>query len=133
MSLSFPSVAGSEGVGIVQKMGEDVTSVNDKDVVMIVKPGLGKSDSKVSVLGTWSEQVVVPEDAVIRAPDGIPVEISSALLNSAGIAYRLLEDFTKLQPGDFVMQNDASSPVGMAVIQLCKARDVKTINVVPDM
>lgn len=42
MGFSFPSVAGSEGVGIVQKIGEEVTSVNDKDTVMIVKPFQGR-------------------------------------------------------------------------------------------
>ena len=84
------------------------------------------------LLGTWSEQIVVPEDSVLRAPEGLPLEISASLLHSAGIAYRLLNDFVTLQPGDFVMQNDASSPVGMAIIQLCKARGIKTINIVKD-
>lgn len=60
------------------------------------------------------------------------MEIASAMLNSAGIAYRLLADFAKLNPGDFLIQNDASSPVGMAVIQLCKKRGIKTINIVKD-
>ena len=55
------------------------------------------------------------------------------LFRSAGIAYRLLADFAELKPGDFVLQNDASSPVGMAVIQLCKKRGIKTINIVKDV
>lgn len=83
-------------------------------------------------LGTWSEQVVVSEDKVIPAPQGVDLEIVSAMMNSAGIAYRLLADFAELKPGDFVLQNDASSPVGMAVIQLCKKRGIKTINIVKD-
>ena len=57
----------------------------------------------------------------------------SALMNSAGIAYRLLADFSELKPGDFVLQNDASSAVGVAVIQLCKKRGIKTVNIVKDM
>lgn len=68
----------------------------------------------------------------MRAPEGIPAEISASLLHSAGIAYRLLNDFETLNAGDFVLQNDASSPVGMAIIQLCKARGIKTINIVKD-
>ena len=59
-------------------------------------------------------------------------EISASLLKSAGLAYRLLADFAPLKSGDFVMQNDASSAVGLAVLQLCKSRGIKTINVVPD-
>ena len=84
------------------------------------------------MVGAWTEQVVLPESSLMRAPEGIPVEISASLLHSAGIAYRLLNDFETLNAGDFVIQNDASSPVGMAVIQLCKARGIKTINIVKD-
>lgn len=122
MGVSFPSVAGSEGVGIIQKIGEDVTAFKELDTVMLARP----------VQGTWSEQIVVSEDQVIRAPEGIPSEISASLLKSAGLAYRLLADFAPLKSGDFVMQNDASSAVGLAVLQLCKSRGIKTINVVPD-
>ena len=50
---------------------------------------------------------MVSEDQVIRAPEGIPSEISASLLKSAGLAYRLLADFAPLKSGDFVMQNDA--------------------------
>ena len=42
MGLSFPSVAGSEGVGIAQKIGEEVTSIGEKDTVMIVRPVQGR-------------------------------------------------------------------------------------------
>lgn len=77
--------------------------------------------------------MVVPADSVMKAPEGIAPEIASSLLYSAGIAYRLLADFGTLNPGDFLIQNDASSAVGMAVIQLCKARGIKTINIVKDV
>lgn len=70
---------------------------------------------------------------MIRAPEGISMEMVSAMMNSAGIAYRLLADFSELKAGDFVIQNDASSPVGMAVIQLCKKRGIKTVNIVKDV
>lgn len=76
--------------------------------------------------------MVVPESSVMRAPEGIPVEISASLLRTAGIAYRFLNDFETLHPGDYILQNDADSPVGMAVIQLCKARGIKTINIAKD-
>lgn len=38
MGLSFPSVAGSEGVGIIQKIGEDVTAFKERDTVMLARP-----------------------------------------------------------------------------------------------
>lgn len=42
MGLTFPSIAGSEGVGIAQKIGEEVTSIGEKDTVMIVRPVQGR-------------------------------------------------------------------------------------------
>ena len=40
-SFLFPKIGGSEGVGIVEKTGEGVTSVKEKDTVMLVKPFKG--------------------------------------------------------------------------------------------
>lgn len=85
-----------------------------------------------SPLGTWSERLVVSEDNIIPVPRGVSAEIASVMLNTAGIAYRLLNDFTQLKAGDVVLQNDACCPVGLAVIQLCKQRGIKTINIVKD-
>ena len=45
LGLCFPAVAGSEGVGLVEKVGEGVTSVNPKDTVMLIKPFQG-NDAK---------------------------------------------------------------------------------------
>ena len=67
------------------------------------------------------------------APQNIPAETSSVLLSTAGVAYRLLNDFAKLESGDFIIQNAASSPIGLAVAQLAKARGIKTINIVCDL
>ena len=44
VSHSLP-VAGSEGVGLVEKVGEGVTEVNPKDTVMLIKPFQGKSET----------------------------------------------------------------------------------------
>lgn len=41
MGVSFPSVAGSEGVGIIQKIGEDVTAFKELDTVMLARPVQG--------------------------------------------------------------------------------------------
>lgn len=67
---------------------------------------------------------------MLPVPQGLSVENASVLLNTAGIAYRLLNDFASLQSGDFIIQNAATSAVGLAVAQLAKARGIKTINIV---
>eukprot|EP00966_Prymnesium_polylepis_P064030 1485003-Prymnesium_polylepis.1 len=47
-------------------------------------------------------------------------------------AYRILEDYGNVKPGDTVLQNCADMPTGQAVIQLCKMLKIRTINLVPD-
>lgn len=89
-------------------------------------------DFRIHRIGTWAEQMIVSENDVLPVPEGLSAESCSVLLNSAGIAYRLLADFVSLKSGDVVLQNDASSTVGLAVIELCKARGIKTVNVVKD-
>lgn len=44
----------------------------------------------------------------------------------------MLNDFVKLQPGDWVLQNGANGAVGQAVIQIAKALGLKTINFIRD-
>lgn len=84
-------------------------------------------------IGTWTEKVVADESCVIPVPQGVAAETASVLLNTAGIAYRLLNDFAKLEAGDFIIQNAATSPVGLAVAQLAKAHGFKTINIVCEL
>ena len=47
-------------------------------------------------------------------------------------AYKMLTSFADLKAGDVVLQNDACSPIGRCVVQLCKARGIKTVNIVKD-
>ena len=75
---------------------------------------------------------MVSENALLAIPNGVTPEIASHLLGDAGTAYKLLTSFTQLQAGDVVLQNDACSPIGRCVVQLCKARGIKTINIVKD-
>lgn len=44
----------------------------------------------------------------------------------------MLKDFEKLSPGDTVIQNGGNSAVGQLVIQLCKAWNLNSVNVVRD-
>ncbi len=54
-----------------------------------------------------------------------------ALLSlSPATAMLMLQDFAKLEPGDFVVQNAANSAVGRMVVQLANDMKVKVVNVV---
>lgn len=42
----------------------------------------------------------------------------------------MLHDFERLKEGDVIIQNGATSTVGLSVIQIAKAKGIKTINIV---
>lgn len=48
------------------------------------------------------------------------------------VAYRLLEDYGSLKPGDSVILNAANSTVGTCVIQLCRMLKLRAVAVVRD-
>jgi trans-2-enoyl-CoA reductase len=80
--------------------------------------------------GTWAEKMVVPAESLIVLPDGLdPLQAAMLAVNPA-TAWRMLHDFARLEPGDWIVQNAANSGVGRAVIQLAKALGLRTLNVV---
>lgn len=46
------------------------------------------------------------------------------------VAYRLLEDYGSLRPGDAVIFNDGSSTIGQTLIQLCRILKLRAIPVI---
>lgn len=114
----LPCVIGNEGVGVVERVG---ASVGGFAVGQTVLP---------LALGTWAEQMVVPAESLVALPEGLdPLQAAMLSVNPA-TAWRMIHDFVKLQPGDWIVQNAANSGVGRSVIQLAKALGLRTLNVV---
>ncbi len=67
---------------------------------------------------------------VFQAPEDIPAAYAANLNGDLATAYRLLHDFANLEAGDIIIQNDALSSVGMAVIQMANQMGIKTVNIV---
>lgn len=63
-------------------------------------------------------------------PKSIRLELAATLSASPFTAYRILRDFVTLSPGDVILQNAGSTPVGTAIVQLAKAMGVQTISLV---
>jgi len=62
-------------------------------------------------------------------PDGDINQLSMLGINPL-TAYLLLTEFRQLKAGDWIIQNDANSSVGCAVISIAKARGIRTVSVV---
>lgn len=118
----LPAVPGNEGVGVVLEVGSDVTNIKIGDAVVPLETGLG----------TWRQAGVVEATALHAVPRGLPVDAAATMTINPPTALRMLEEFVALRPGDVVIQNGANSAVGRAVIQLCRAAGVETVNVVRD-
>lgn len=117
-----PFVAGNEGLGEVISVGPEVKALRPGDWVVPAVAGLG----------TWREELVCSERSLMSVPKDIPMEAAATILVNPCTAYRMLDDFVKLQPGDCVIQNGANSAVGRAVIEISAKRGIKTVNVVRD-
>jgi len=116
----LPAVGGNEGVGEVMQVGKAVTELQTGDWVVPAAAGWG----------TWRMVAACPSTDVMKIPNDISVVSAATLLVNPPTAYRMLVDFVKLSPGDYVIQNGANSGVGQAVIQIAAQMSLHTINVI---
>lgn len=83
--------------------------------------------------GTWTTHFVESESNLVKVRNDISVLSASTLRTNPGTAYRILKDFVPLNSDDdYIIQNGANSAVGRAVIEIAKAMDIKTINIIRD-
>lgn len=113
----LPDVPGNEGAGEVAAAGEGVPGDWIGRVVLVDREAWCEE-------GNWDVSGVVP------VPDGLDPRHASVLRVNPPTAWRMLHDFAELKPGDWIVQNAATSAVGRAVIEIAKDRGWKTLNVV---
>eukprot|EP01023_Acetabularia_acetabulum_P003639 TRINITY_DN11510_c1_g1_i5.p1 TRINITY_DN11510_c1_g1~~TRINITY_DN11510_c1_g1_i5.p1 ORF type:complete len:344 (+),score=57.10 TRINITY_DN11510_c1_g1_i5:129-1160(+) len=122
----LPGVAGHEGVGEVIERGSDVSQLSVGDLVVPV----------ASAQGTYRAQGIFDAQGWHKVASDLPLECASTLTINPPTALGMLESFVDLQEGDVIVQNGATGSVGKNIIQLCKAKNLKSINIIrqrPDM
>jgi trans-2-enoyl-CoA reductase len=108
-----------EGAGIIASIGPEVTGFTVGDRVLVPHG-----------YGAWREYLTVPASGVFAVPPNIPPFQAAMLRINPPTAWRMLHDFVKLQPGDWILQNAANSAVGRAIIVMANALGVHTVNIV---
>jgi trans-2-enoyl-CoA reductase len=78
----------------------------------------------------WRESGNWPVAGLVVVPDGMAADRAAVLRVNPPTAWLLLQEFAALRPGDWVLQNAATSAVGRAVIEIARHRGWKTLNVV---
>ena len=117
--VTFPLIPGNEGVGRIVEMGSEVEGFS---IGQYVIPG---PDS-----ASWCDAQIQDSQSIISVPDNIPPTTAAMMSVNPTTAWRLLHDFIKLQPGDWIVQNAANSVLGRCVIQMAKHLGFKTCNLV---
>lgn len=112
-----PFVPGLEIAGVVEKVAEQ--GGND--------PQLKRGDAVAAFthLGAYAEWVSVPARDTYRLPPGMPFEDGAAIPVNYLTAYHSLFTMGNLQPGNRVLIHGAAGGVGIAAVQLARARGLE--------
>jgi NADPH2:quinone reductase len=114
--MPFPHVVGSEGAGEVVALGNGVTDVAVGDRV-------AWSDAPDS----YAELVLVNVARLVPVPDGVDMEVASAIPLQGMTAHYLVTSTYPVQPGDDVLVHAAAGGVGLLLTQLVVARGGRVI------
>lgn len=114
----LPAVPGSEALGRVTAVGAGVDHVATGDLVIMMSRG------------NWVQQKILKAAEAVPVPvDADPLQLAMLKINPA-TAYLMLTRYRDLAAGDWLVQNAANSAVGTYLIELARARGVRTANVV---
>ena len=115
----LPSFAGGGVLGRILAIGPDVGNVAVGDRVIVVN----------TERSSWRERFVWSAAGLMPLPDADPIALALLAANPPS-ALLMLETFCVLKRGDWVLQNAANSSVGVSLIQIARAKGLKTVNVV---
>ncbi|MDJ0973376.1 MAG: zinc-dependent alcohol dehydrogenase family protein [Planctomycetota bacterium] len=111
----LPSRIGYDAAGVVDAIGEGVTSVAVGDRVHTIPT------FSAEAYGVYGESTIVPAHAVAKTPDNISAAQATTLGVQFLTVYFALVDIGRLAAGQTLLTTAASSSTGIASIQLAKA------------
>lgn len=111
-----PFVPGRDAAGVVTRTGSRVTRVKAGDRV-----------TALVTYGAYAEQLVAPEGRCFRLPDEIDYITGAAMTTVYKTAYVALMVRAAYQPGEKVLVVGAGGGVGLAGVQIAKAKGATVI------
>ncbi|MEQ8345707.1 MAG: quinone oxidoreductase [Sneathiellaceae bacterium] len=101
--LPLPAGIGMEAAGVVEALGDGVTSLAVGDRVAYAS----------GPIGSYAERRVMPADRVVKVPDGIDDSTAAAMMLKGMTVEYLLRRTYKVQPGDTILLHAAAGGVGL--------------------
>ncbi|MEJ0045175.1 MAG: quinone oxidoreductase [Rhodospirillales bacterium] len=116
---NLPAVIGQEGAGVVEALGEGVTSLKVGDRV-----------AYAGSLGAYAMLRVIPADRVIKLPDGVSSKVAAAIMLQGLTAHYLIHRTHAVKPGETILVHAAAGGVGLLLCQWASHLGARVIGVV---
>jgi NADPH:quinone reductase len=118
--LQFPSGLGLEAAGVVEAVGEGVTSLKPGDRIAY---GTGP-------IGAYAQERNLPANRLVKLPPSISDETAAGMMLKGMTARYLLRATYVVKPGDTILLHAAAGGVGMIMSQWAKALGATVIGTV---
>jgi NADPH2:quinone reductase len=118
--VELPSGLGLEAAGIIEEIGSEVKLFNVGDRVC-------KASAPI---GGYSEKQIIPEEKLVKIPDGISNEIASSILLKGITSEYLLHRAYAVKKGSKILFHAAAGGVGQILCQWANALGCEVIGTV---
>ncbi len=115
--LPLPSGLGSEGAGVIEAVGDGVTSLKEGDRVAY---GAGP-------IGSYSQVRNMPAGRLSKLPDTISDETAAAMMLKGMTVRYLLRETYKVKAGETILWHAVAGGVGLIAVQWAKHLGVRII------
>ena len=112
----LPFAPGNEGAGTIKKTGKNVTRFKEGDRVYFMAPH-----------GAFAEQICINVFGVFPIPDEISFQLAASYQMAYGTSYHALVQRGELSEGDEVLILGASGGVGLAALDIAKAKGARVV------
>jgi NADPH:quinone reductase len=117
----LPYVPGFDAAGVVEAVGDGVTSVRAGQ--RVYNSGL----ARLAMNGTYAELAVCEASHVHLLPDRVSFEQGAGVNTPYATALRALAQRAQARPGEWVLVHGASGGVGTAAVQMASALGMQVI------
>jgi NADPH2:quinone reductase len=111
-----PFIPGRDVAGIVMRAGAKVRRIKPGDRVL----------AQVAT-GAFAEQVAAPESRCFVMPEGLDFKAGAAMITPYNTAYVAVVLRAKVKPGETVLVTGASGGVGLACVQVARAKGARVL------